>query len=45
VNQSLLSGTWSLDTERSESAHQAQPVGQVMVVIGKTDQTITIETG
>lgn len=39
-----FSGTWTLDKERSESAHQAQPVGQVTVVIVETDRTITIET-
>jgi len=39
-----LSGTWNMDPGRSESAHQAVPIGPVTLVIRQTESGITIET-
>lgn len=39
-----LSGTWKMDPARSESAHQAVPIGPVLVVIQQTPSEIVIET-
>ena len=39
-----LSGTWKLDAARSESAHQAVPIGAVILVIHQSPTGITVET-
>jgi hypothetical protein len=39
-----FSGTWKMDAARSESAHQAVPIGPVMVVIKQTATELSIET-
>jgi hypothetical protein len=39
-----LSGTWKMDASRSESAHQAVPIGPVLLVVKQTRTDITIET-
>ena len=39
-----LSGTWQMDASRSESAHQAVPIGPVSLVINQTADALTIET-
>ena len=39
-----LSGTWRMDASRSESAHQAVPIGPVSLVITQTARDLTIET-
>jgi hypothetical protein len=39
-----LSGTWITDPARSESAHQATPVGPITLVISQTPKEIIIET-
>ena len=39
-----LSGTWKMDESRSESAHQAVPIGPVVLVVKQTSTRITIET-
>ena len=39
-----LSGTWKMDPSRSESAHQAVPIGPVVLIIKQTATEITIET-
>ena len=39
-----FSGTWTMDRDRSESAMQEQPIGQVTVSITQTGQNLTIQT-
>ena len=39
-----LSGTWKMDPSRSESAHQAVPIGTFVLVVKQTPADITIET-
>lgn len=39
-----FSGTWSMDPARSESAHQAVPIGPVTLVIRQTESELSIET-
>ena len=39
-----FSGTWKMDPTRSESAHQAVPIGPVTLVIKQTATDISIET-
>lgn len=39
-----LSGTWQMDASRSESAHQAVPIGPVTLVIKQTEGNLSIET-
>jgi hypothetical protein len=39
-----ISGTWKMDPSRSESAHQAVPIGKVVLVVKQTPTDITIET-
>ena len=39
-----LSGTWKMDPGRSESAHQAVPIGPVVLIVKQTPAEITIET-
>ena len=39
-----LSGTWTMDPARSESAHQDVPIGPVTVVIKQSAGDITIDT-
>ena len=39
-----LSGTWKMDPSRSESAHQAVPIGAVVLVVRQTATSITLET-
>ena len=39
-----LSGTWTMDPARSESAHQDVPIGPVVVTIKQTATEITIDT-
>ena len=39
-----LSGTWQMDASRSESAHQAVPIGPVTLVIKQTADDLSIET-
>ena len=39
-----LSGTWQMDASRSESAHQAVPIGPVTLVIRQTADELSIET-
>jgi hypothetical protein len=39
-----LSGTWKMDPSRSESAHQAVPIGPVVLVVKQTRTDIIIET-
>jgi len=39
-----FSGTWKMDPSRSESAHQAVPIGTVVLVMRQTPTSITIET-
>ena len=41
---SNFSGTWKMDPARSESAHQAVPIGPVTLVINQTATEIGIET-
>ena len=43
-NQSDFSGTWKMDASRSESAHQAVPIGLVTLVIRQAAGQISIET-
>jgi hypothetical protein len=42
--QNDFSGAWKMDSARSESAHQAVPVGSVTLVIKQTETEVTIET-
>lgn len=37
-------GTWKMDPSRSESAHQAVPIGLVTLVIKQTPAEVSIET-
>jgi hypothetical protein len=39
-----VSGTWKMDASRSESAHQAVPIGPVTLVIKQTATELSIET-
>ena len=39
-----FSGTWKMDASRSESAHQAVPIGPVTLVIKQTATDLSIET-
>lgn len=39
-----LSGTWKMDPSRSESAHQAVPIGTIVLVVKQTPAMITIVT-
>jgi hypothetical protein len=39
-----FSGTWKMDPARSESAHQAVPIGPVTLVINQTALDLRIET-
>ena len=39
-----LSGTWQMDASRSESAHQAVPIGPVTLVIKQTANDVSIAT-
>jgi hypothetical protein len=39
-----LSGTWKMDPSRSESAHQAVPIGPVVLVVKQTETEIVLET-
>jgi hypothetical protein len=39
-----FTGTWKMDMARSESAHQAVPIGAVTVVIKQTPAELTVET-
>jgi hypothetical protein len=39
-----FSGTWKMDPARSESAHQAVPIGPVTLVINQTGLDLRIET-
>ena len=39
-----FSGTWKMDAARSESAHQAVPIGPVTLLINQTAGQIKIET-
>ena len=42
--QSDFTGAWQMDPSRSESAHQAVPIGPVSLVIRQTSTEISIET-
>ncbi len=39
-----LSGVWQMDAARSESAHQAAPIGPVTLIIERNASELTIET-
>jgi hypothetical protein len=39
-----FSGTWTMDTARSDSAHQEAPIRSSMLVIRLTDTGLTMET-
>ncbi|MCU1261824.1 MAG: hypothetical protein JWO80_4709 [Bryobacterales bacterium] len=39
-----FSGTWKMDPSRSESAHQAVPIGPVTLLIKQTASEFTLET-
>lgn len=39
-----FSGMWKMDAERSESAHQAVPIGAVTLIIKQTATELSIET-
>ncbi|MGI8990495.1 MAG: hypothetical protein ACR2I2_13075 [Bryobacteraceae bacterium] len=39
-----FSGMWKMDPDRSESAHQAVPIGPVTLVIKQTETDLAIET-
>jgi hypothetical protein len=41
---SNFSGTWKMDPARSESAHQAVPIGPVTLVVNQTATELRIET-
>src|SRR2546422_11750453 len=43
-DSSDFSGTWKMDPARSESAHQAVPIGPVTLVINQTATELRIET-
>ena len=38
-----FSGTWTMDQERSESAHQGEPIGPVTLAITQTARELTME--
>src|SRR5262245_6427899 len=42
--QSDFSGVWQMDQSRSESAHQAVPIGPVTLLIKQSPEEISIET-
>ena len=39
-----FAGTWKMDAARSESAHQAVPIGPVTLIIKQTATEVSIET-
>ena len=39
-----LTGVWQMDASRSESAHQATPIGPVTITIERTADELSIET-
>jgi hypothetical protein len=39
-----FSGTWKMDPARSESAHQAVPIGAITLIVKQTGAEISIET-
>ena len=39
-----FSGTWVMDSTRSEAAHQAEPIAPATVIISQTPTLLTIET-
>jgi hypothetical protein len=39
-----LTGVWQMDASRSESAHQATPIGPVTVIIERSADELSIET-
>ena len=43
-NAADFSGTWKMDAARSESAHQAVPIGPVTLVIKQSATELSIET-
>jgi hypothetical protein len=43
-NTRNFSGTWKSDAARSESAHQAIPIGPITLIISQTATEISIET-
>jgi len=43
-NTPNFSGTWKSDATRSESAHQAMPIGPITLTISQTATEISIET-
>jgi hypothetical protein len=43
-DQKDFSGRWKMDRSRSESAHQAVPIGAVMLVIQQTATELRVET-
>src|SRR5947209_16029048 len=43
-DQPDFSGAWRMDPSRSESAHQAVPIGPVTVIIKQTPAEVVIET-
>lgn len=42
--QADFSGHWKMDAARSESAHQAVPIGNVVIIIAQSGNDLTIET-
>ena len=43
-NRPDFSGVWKMDPSRSESAHQAEPIGSVTLVIKQTVDELSVET-
>src|SRR5689334_8934000 len=43
-NAADFSGVWEMDASRSESAHQAVPIGPVTLIIKATGSELSIET-
>ncbi len=43
-NRPDFSGTWAMDSSRSESAHQDVPIGSVSLVIRQTAGELSVET-
>ncbi len=39
-----FSGTWKMDADRSESAHQAVPIGPVTLIVKQTATDLSVET-
>jgi len=39
-----FTGTWKSDNARSDSAHQAAPIGRITLIISQTPKEISIET-